>query len=75
MRAFVRRAWRELVTAAAILAGWLALTWGLAQLCRPAVVWALSIALLLFSAAGWRLLFTIAVHGLYSLTTEDSPHA
>jgi ABC-type glycerol-3-phosphate transport system permease component len=59
----------ELLAALAMLGGWALLTWGVVLLTTPKA-WPLSGGLLLLSCAGWRLLWTIATHGLYSLTRE-----
>lgn len=65
----------ELLTAAAVLAGWGLVTWGAAAL-TSWQAWPLSGGLLLLSLAGWRLLFTIARDGLYALTRPPrSPDA
>jgi hypothetical protein len=62
------------LTGAALVVGWLCITLGIAAIARPRLVWPLSIGLLFVTAAGWRLLFTIGAHGLYSLTkdTDDA---
>lgn len=57
----------ELLTSAALLAGWALLTWGVALLTSPKV-WPLSAGLLLLSLCGWRFLGAIAWAGLYTLT-------
>lgn len=62
----------ELAVACALLVGWLLVTLAVARLLRGDVVWPLSLGLLLFSAAGWRLFGAIALHGLYALS-KDPP--
>lgn len=69
----VRSLWvarAEILVATAMLAGWALVTWGIALL-TTWKVWPLSGGLLLLSAGGWRLLWTIASYGLYSLTREE----
>lgn len=61
----------ELLTAAALLAGWLLITWWAAMLTSWRA-WPLSLGLLLVSCAGWRLLFFTARDGLYALTRSDN---
>jgi hypothetical protein len=68
---FLRRYGAELLTAAALLAGWLLITWGVASLVGWRA-WPFSLGTLCLSCAGWRLLVTIARDGLYALTR--SPH-
>lgn len=60
----------ELAVAAALLAAWLLVTVAIARMLRGDIVWPLSLGLLLFSAAGWRLFGAIALHGLYALSKE-----
>jgi len=67
----VKRVLPEALTAIALVAGWLLVTAGVAELAPARVVWPVSLGLLLCSAAGWRLLLTIARDGLYSLTRRD----
>lgn len=57
----------ELLTAGALLGGWLLLTAGLVALTSP-LAWWFSGGLLLLSLAGWKLLWTLATTGLYTLT-------
>ena len=59
----------EILVSAAMLGGWALLTYGIALLTTPKV-WPISGGLLLLSAGGWRLLWTIVSYGLYSLTRE-----
>lgn len=61
----------ELGTAAAILTGWALLTWAVASL-TAWQAWPVSGGLLLLSSAGWRLVWRVAVDGLYTLTREDT---
>ena len=66
--------WRvraEILLSLALLGGWGMVTWGVAELTTPKV-WPISIGLLLLSVCGWRLLWTVFSHGLYSLTREES---
>ena len=73
----IGRAAGELAVGVAFIAGWLLVTLALAHLTRRSdVVWPLSIGLLLFSAAGWRLFGAIALHGLYALSKDvNETHA
>lgn len=71
-RVFAARA--EILLSAAMLGGWALVTLGIAQLTTPKV-WPLSGGLLLLSAGGWRMLATIAMHGLYSLTRDKTSGA
>ena len=69
-----KQAWKNRAEAAfgfALLAGWALVTWPIATLLSP-LVWPFSagIALLLL-VCGWRMLWTIASHGLYSLSKGD----
>lgn len=59
----------EWLTAAAFLAGWGLVTAFVAALTAP-LAWLLSLGLLAFSLGGWRLAWTIATRGLYTLTRE-----
>ncbi len=73
LRALVLPLWRiraEILLSLALLTGWAALTWGIALLTTPKV-WPLSVGVLLLSLCGWRLLWTVFSHGLYSLTREE----
>ena len=73
VRSIVKRIGRyagEILTAIALLVGWLLVTLALARVLRGDVVWPLSLGLLLFSAAGWRLFGAIVLHGLYALSKE-----
>ncbi len=63
----MRRYRAELLTAAALLAGWLLITWWVAMLTSWRV-WPFSLGLLLVSCGGWRLLYAVARDGLYALT-------
>jgi hypothetical protein len=65
------RARAELLTAAALLAGWALITLGLAQL-TTSKVWPLSAGILLLSLCGWRFLGVLFRDGLYRLTREDA---
>jgi hypothetical protein len=56
--------WAELLTAAAFLAGWLLVTWGVASL-TVWQVWPVSLGLLLISAGGWKVLAQLVAHGLH----------
>lgn len=68
----MRRLLPELLTAAAILGGWLLVTWALAGWWSWRV-WPLSLGLLLLSAAGWKFIAQLAREGLYLLTrTPDA---
>jgi hypothetical protein len=58
-----------IATGVALVLGWLLITAGLPF--RPRIVWPVSLGLLLITAAGWRLLFTIGSHGLYALTKDS----
>ena len=69
--ALARLRW-ELLTAAAWLTGWLAITWGLATIPSRGSVWLLSLGLLAIGLGGVRLLWTIFVHGIYALSREDN---
>lgn len=62
----------ELLTAAAMIAGWLLITLGIAARVAPAVVWPVSLGLLCCSLGGWQLLYTIARYGLYALHQDKS---
>lgn len=64
---FVRSTRAELLTAAALLAGWLLITAGIASLTSPRA-WTFSIGALCISLGGWRMLWQIATSGLYALT-------
>lgn len=68
----------ELLVTFAILAAWILLTLAALSVV-PAkflvVVWYLSIALLLLSLVGWRLLWTIGTHGVYALTRDKETGA
>lgn len=57
-------------SAAAVL-GWLLITFGIAALWRPHVVWPLSIGLLCFSLPGLKNLRDIFGDGLYSLMLDQ----
>jgi hypothetical protein len=58
----------ELLTALAILAGWMLLTAGIAALLPVwrGPVWMLSAGLLLLSGVGWRFLWLLVRDGLYT---------
>jgi len=58
----------QLATTIAIVVGWAFLTWSLAEIVRPDVVWRASIGIFFLSLAGWKLLYVVAVNGLYKLT-------
>jgi hypothetical protein len=58
-----------LLTAAAILVGWLLVTWALAGWWSWRV-WPLSLGLLCLSAAGWKLILHVAREGLYLLAKD-----
>ena len=64
------RARAEILLSLALLCGWALLTWGIVLLTTPKV-WPISGGLLLLSVCGWRLLWTVFSHGLYSLTREE----
>lgn len=61
----------ELAVFVGAVGGWCALTVGVARLVRPDIVWPLSLGILSLSLCGWRLLATVAQHGLYALSRED----
>lgn len=65
----------ELLLSFALLAGWMLVTFGIAEL-TTARVWPISTGLLLLSLCGWKMLIGLAVDGLYALTrkadAEDS---
>lgn len=68
--AATKAAWKlraELAVCAAVMAGWCLVTHGIASLTTPKV-WPISIGLFLLLACGWRFLWQIATHGLYTLT-------
>lgn len=66
---YIRLTRAELLTTAALLAGWACLTRAAARLVGP-VAWDVSVGLFLLSLVGWRFLWTIASHGLYTLTRD-----
>lgn len=57
----------ELLTAGAMVSGWMLVTYGVVVLTAP-IAWAFSLGVLLLSLAGWRLLWRIVSDGLYDLT-------
>jgi hypothetical protein len=62
--------WRaELLTACGLVGGWALITAGIVALTSP-LAWLFSGGLLLVSACGWELLYTIARRGLYALTRK-----
>lgn len=61
----------ELLQSAALLAGWLLITKGVADLTTPKV-WSVSIGLLLLSLCGWSWLRTFFTRGLYTLTRKPT---
>lgn len=68
---WARRA--ELAVFLAAAGGWAAITHAIGRLVRPDVVWPISLGLFLLSLCGWRLLYTVADAGLYTLTREGKP--
>jgi hypothetical protein len=66
----VRKAKAEILVACAIVGGWASLTSAVAIYIRPAVTWRVSIAVLLFSLAGWRFVGRIVSQGLYKLSRD-----
>lgn len=60
----------ELAVTAAVIGGWLLLTYGVASLTAP-IAWAFSGGLLLLSLCGWRFLWRLVRDGLYELTRGD----
>lgn len=67
MRALVGKVWREALQAAALLSGWVLLTWGIASL-TVWQAWPISAGLLLLSVVGWGFLKTLFANGLYTLS-------
>ncbi|HTE46637.1 MAG TPA: hypothetical protein VK636_15395 [Gemmatimonadaceae bacterium] len=61
-----------LLTAGAMLAGWLLLTFAIAGVLRPRIVWPTSLGLLALSAAGWNLVGRVVFFGLYDISRKDS---
>ena len=61
----------ELLTALALLGGWLLVTWGVAALTHWAA-WPISLGILSVSLGGWRFAWTVARDGLYTLTRDPS---
>lgn len=68
--AFRKAPWAELGAAAALLAGWASLTWAIAAIAPPRIVWRASVGLLLLALFGFKLLYVMARDGLYTLTRE-----
>lgn len=58
----------EAGTGAALVAGWALVTLGVARYLDPAVVWPVSIGLLLLSLCGWGFLLELFTEGLYVLS-------
>lgn len=73
MRAWLIGNGAALLTAAAMLTGWLLLTIAIAGVARPRIVWPASLGLLCCSAAGWNLLARVVFFGLYDLTRTKEP--
>lgn len=63
---WLRRHRAELLTAFAWLLGWLLVTAGVDR----HSLWLGSVGLLCISLGGWRLLWIVLTHGLYTLTRE-----
>jgi hypothetical protein len=59
-----------IITAGALIGGWLLVTYGLTAFVRPRVVWPMSIGALLVSIGGWHQLGRTAWYGLYTLTRD-----
>lgn len=59
----------ETLFVAALLAGWVLLTWGLAAL-TTWKVWPLSGGVFFLSCCGWKVLATLARDGLYALSKD-----
>lgn len=57
----------EIVLSAALLAGWAAVTWGLAGI-WGLLVWRFSAGILLLSLCGWKFLGVLFREGLYNLS-------
>lgn len=74
------RAWHwkmraELLLAAAMIGGWMLVTYALAAIVRPRIMWPMSIGLLMLSASGWKLLGEIATKGCYVLNVRAQRNA
>lgn len=61
---------RDALAAALALAGWAALTYGLARLLSP-IVWAVSVGLLLLGVVGWRTVAFLLWHGFTTFLPKD----
>lgn len=61
----------ELLTALTFVAGWLLITAGVAAL-TSAVAWYFSLGLLAISLGGWKVLWRLALDGLYALTRANA---
>jgi uncharacterized membrane protein YsdA (DUF1294 family) len=55
----------EALLVAALLGGWMLVTYGIAGYFRARIVWPMSIGLLLLTASGWSVIASIASKGLY----------
>jgi hypothetical protein len=67
--ASLRRGFPEFLFVLGLLLGWGWISLGFAMLWGR-VVWPFSLGLLLLSACGWKMLFTMARDGLYALSKE-----
>lgn len=68
-RAVIRASIAEILTGGALLVGWVLVTAGIASVTSPKAWW-FSAGALFLSLAGWKMLWTIAAAGLYTLTRD-----
>lgn len=68
--AWYRRFMAEILTAVVAVAGWLLVTWGLAEL-LTVWVWPISLGALLLGLTGWRFVWRLLVDGFYVLTKRE----